>query len=89
MGPLWMWGAEPVLRERCWKGNLHAHTLWSDGDDFPEMVADWYKSKGYHFLALSDHNLIQAGEKWVNVSQLPAWVQPLIAPLGAAGNPKP
>ena len=22
---------------RWWKGNLHTHTLWSDGDDFPEM----------------------------------------------------
>lgn len=26
-----------------YKGNLHTHTLWSDGDDFPEMVADWYR----------------------------------------------
>ena len=23
-----------------WKGNLHTHSFWSDGDDFPEMVAD-------------------------------------------------
>ena len=52
---------------RYWKGNLHTHTLWSDGDDFPEMVADWYKAHGYHFLALSDHNLIQEGEKWVRL----------------------
>src|SRR5438874_1811301 len=27
---------------RWWKGNLHTHTLWSDGDDYPEMVVDWY-----------------------------------------------
>ena len=53
-----------------WKGNLHTHTLWSDGDDFPEMVADWYKSRGYHFLALSDHNQMQAGDKWVNQARL-------------------
>jgi len=25
---------------RWWKGNLHTHTFWSDGDDFPEMVAE-------------------------------------------------
>ncbi len=55
---------------RWWKGNLHTHTLWSDGDDFPEMVADWYKSRGYHFLALSDHNQMQLGEKWVNKARL-------------------
>lgn len=47
---------------RWWKGNLHTHTLWSDGDDFPEMVVDWYKTRGYDFLALSDHNKLQEGE---------------------------
>ena len=25
-----------------YKGNLHTHTYWSDGDEFPEMVLDWY-----------------------------------------------
>ena len=47
-----------------WKGNLHTHTLWSDGDDYPEMVVSWYRERGYHFLALSDHNTFQAGERW-------------------------
>jgi hypothetical protein len=50
-----------------YKGNLHTHTLWSDGDDYPEMVVNWYKSHGYQFLALSDHNILLAGEKWVEV----------------------
>ncbi|MFO0802758.1 MAG: hypothetical protein U0791_06490 [Gemmataceae bacterium] len=49
-----------------WKGNLHTHSLWSDGDDFPEMIADWYKRNGYHFLALTDHNLLSEGDKWVS-----------------------
>ena len=49
---------------RWWRGNTHAHTLWSDGDDFPEMVADWYKRNGYHFVALTDHNTVAAEEKW-------------------------
>lgn len=48
-----------------WKGNLHTHTYWSDGDDFPEMVTEWYKTNGYHFLALSDHNIVLDGEKWL------------------------
>jgi hypothetical protein len=43
---------------RWFKGNLHTHSLWSDGDDFPEMIADWYKQHGYHFLAISDHNVL-------------------------------
>ena len=50
-----------------WKGNLHTHTLWSDGDDYPEQIAKWYKDDGYHFLALSDHNTLQVGERWVDV----------------------
>jgi hypothetical protein len=51
---------------KYWKGNLHTHTLWSDGDDFPEMVVDWYKQHGYRFLALTEHNVIADGEKWVD-----------------------
>ncbi len=50
-----------------WKGNLHTHSLWSDGDDFPDMIADWYKSHGYNFLALSDHNTLQVGQRWVSI----------------------
>ena len=50
---------------RWWKGNLHTHTLWSDGDDYPEMVTDWYKKQGYHFLALSDHNIMQVDQRWL------------------------
>lgn len=52
-----------------WKGNLHTHSLWSDGDDYPEMIVDWYKSRGYHFLALSDHNVLSEGRRWVNVAK--------------------
>jgi hypothetical protein len=51
---------------RWWKGNLHTHTMWSDGDHYPEVVVDWYKRHGYHFLALSDHNVLSQGEKWIN-----------------------
>jgi hypothetical protein len=50
---------------RWFKGNLHTHSLWSDGDDFPEMIADWYRRQGYQFLALSEHNVLAEGQKWV------------------------
>lgn len=49
-----------------WKGNLHTHTLWSDGDQFPEVVTQWYYEHGYHFLAISDHNILMRGDKWIN-----------------------
>ena len=55
-----------------YKGNTHTHTLWSDGNEFPEMVAVWYKEKGYDFLALSDHNLLNRGERWIPVPAVEA-----------------
>lgn len=63
--------AKPVVaaEPRYWKGNLHTHSLWSDGDDFPEMIADWYKQKGYDFLALTDHNILSDGVKWIDVTE--------------------
>lgn len=54
-----------------WKGNTHTHTLWSDGDDFPEMVADWYKRNGYHFVSLTDHHTLADDERWWPVSPTP------------------
>jgi hypothetical protein len=41
---------------RWYKGNLHTHTLNSDGDSTPNDVAMWYREHGYNFLVLSDHN---------------------------------
>jgi hypothetical protein len=55
---------------RWWKGNTHTHSLWSDGNDFPEMIADWYKSHGYNFLALSDHNILSEGERWMKHEEI-------------------
>jgi len=40
------------------KGNTHTHTVESDGDSTPEEVTRWYKEHGYHFLVLSDHNVL-------------------------------
>ncbi|TNE56911.1 MAG: histidinol-phosphatase [Bacteroidetes bacterium] len=53
--------------QNWYKGNLHTHSYWSDGDEFPEPVMDWYKTHGYHFVAMSDHNTLAAGEKWKKI----------------------
>lgn len=50
--------------ERYWKGNTHTHTWWSDGDAPPEIAVDWYKTNGYNFLVLSEHNVMAKGVKW-------------------------
>ncbi len=61
-------------KPQAWyKGNLHTHTYWSDGDEFPEMVLDWYKTNGYNFVALSDHNTVARGEKWTLITKSPLY----------------
>jgi len=45
------------------KGNLHTHSFWSDGNTYPEEVARWYRDHGYNFLAVTDHNTLQEGLK--------------------------
>ncbi len=64
-------GCSPETRDsRQWyKGNLHTHSYWSDGDEYPEMIMDWYKTNGYDFVALSDHNILADQEKWIKVTQ--------------------
>lgn len=51
---------------RWYRGNIHTHSLWSDGDDFPEMIALWYREHGYDFLSFSDHNTLHGGQRWVD-----------------------
>ena len=60
--------AEPEAR--WWKGNLHTHSLWSDGDQFPEMIADWYRERDYNFVALKDHNVLSEGIRWMPYSAI-------------------
>lgn len=51
--------AAPVLPQaplRWYKGNLHVHTINSDGDSPPYDVMAWYKRAGYNFIAITDHN---------------------------------
>ncbi len=40
-----------------WKGNLHMHTVRSDGRLTPEQLVDEYKKRGYDFVSISDHEV--------------------------------
>lgn len=51
------------------RGNLHTHSLWSDGDDYPEMIAAWYREHGYQFLVFTDHNTLLQNERWVGIDK--------------------
>lgn len=52
--------AEPEWR--WFKGNLHTHTINSDGDSAPDAVARWYKEHRYNFLVLTDHDFLTEPE---------------------------
>lgn len=58
---------------RQWlKGNLHTHSLWSDGDDYLEMIALWYRDRDYDFLCFTDHNVLaQSKDRWVDIAKKP------------------
>jgi hypothetical protein len=40
------------------KGNTHAHTRNSDGNETPRRVMRWYQDYGYNFLFITDHDMI-------------------------------
>jgi len=40
------------------KGNLHTHTIFSDGKKTPEEIISTYISLGYDFIAITDHSLL-------------------------------
>jgi len=48
--------AEP--QASWYKGNLHTHTVNSDGDSTPDDVVRWYRERDYQFLVLTDHNYL-------------------------------
>lgn len=52
---------------RWYRGNIHTHSLWSDGDDYLEMITLWYKEHDYNFLCFTDHNVLANKERWTDV----------------------
>ena len=51
------------------KGNVHAHTARSDGDINLEGVVTWYATRGYDWLAITDHNRGLSRERAERLSQ--------------------
>ncbi len=39
------------------KGNLHSHSVFSDGNWTPEQLKEQYQKHGYDFLAITDHDI--------------------------------
>ena len=64
-------GATPAVADvnsgslRWYRGNTHTHTRFvseSDANETPENVDCWFKSHGYQFVVITDHeHLTDAG----------------------------
>ena len=54
---------------KWYRGNMHTHSLWSDGDDYLEMIGLWYREHSYDFLVYTDHNTLANKERWVEVDK--------------------
>jgi hypothetical protein len=59
-----------VGQKQWYRGNLHTHSLWSDGDDYLEMIALWYRENDYDFLGFTDHNILATSrDRWVDIAK--------------------
>ncbi len=55
---------------RWLRGNLHSHTLYSDGERSPEEVIADYQSRSYDFLAISDHDYYVPVDKYQHATPM-------------------
>src|SRR2546427_1260570 len=46
------------------RGNLHAHTTYSDGVKTPQDLIAEYEALGYDFLAITDHEDLIGSSYW-------------------------
>jgi hypothetical protein len=52
------------------RGNLHAHTTFSDGLLSPRALIAEYEALGYDFLAITDHDDLIGDEYWAALGRL-------------------
>ena len=70
------------------KGNLHTHTVLSDGTLSPEAVLAAYRERGYDFLAFTDHSsLLGPGGERAYWARLPASTPDFVVLLGIEDQP--
>ncbi|MDO8682454.1 MAG: DNA polymerase/3'-5' exonuclease PolX [Armatimonadota bacterium] len=64
-------GSLPKLIEQAEiKGDLHAHTNWSDGSDTLEAMAQAARDRGYEYLVISDHSVSMGFIKGLTVERV-------------------
>ncbi len=61
--------AHPFTVDHFQKGNVHTHTTLSDGGSSPEATIAWYRSHGYQFLAITDHNKLSRPSQYASLQE--------------------
>lgn len=56
-------------QSQWYKGATHLHSLWSDGDDAPENIIQWYVDHGWDFVCPSDHNVLMEGDRYYPIAE--------------------
>src|SRR2546427_3392796 len=67
------------------RGNLHAHTTYSDGVKTPQDLLAEYEALGYDFLAITDHEDLIGSSYWRALPRPPT--RPLPFPRGGGNHP--
>ena len=60
----------PLIEENDIRGDLHAHSRWSDGKADIEEMANAAKEMGYEYIAISDHSMSTTIAGGLNVDRL-------------------
>lgn len=55
------------------KGNIHSHTTVSDGLCEPGRQIRDYQDRGYDFLAITDHNIMDSFQREEGIILIPGW----------------
>jgi hypothetical protein len=54
---------EPITVDHFQRGNLHTHSLLSDGKAPIDDMVGWYRDHGYQFVAMTEHNILVGPEE--------------------------
>ncbi len=53
-----------------YRGQVHMHSYWSDGQAFPEQAVSMYRSAGFNFLAFTEHNVVATNQNvWREIAE--------------------
>jgi hypothetical protein len=64
IGPLIAYPAAPVIRAGWYRGDLHLHTVHSDGQRQPSELVAAARAGGLDFIVSTDHNTNSANRVW-------------------------